>query len=89
MQDHGFEVRHEENLREHYAMTLRDWCANLERTGTRPSPRSGQQRARVWRLYMAASRFGFDRPDDRAAPGPGRASLPDDARSGLPLRPWW
>jgi cyclopropane-fatty-acyl-phospholipid synthase len=31
MQDAGFEVRHAENLREHYAMTLRDWCANLEK----------------------------------------------------------
>ena len=30
MQDNGFEVRHEENLREHYAMTLRDWCTNLD-----------------------------------------------------------
>ena len=30
MEDTGFEVRHEENLREHYAMTLRDWCANLD-----------------------------------------------------------
>ena len=29
MQDHGFEVRHEENLREHYAKTLAGWCANL------------------------------------------------------------
>ena len=30
MQDVGFDVRHSENLREHYALTLRDWCANLE-----------------------------------------------------------
>ena len=28
-QDVGLEVVHEENLRHHYAMTLRDWCANL------------------------------------------------------------
>ena len=42
MHDHGLEVRHEENLREHYAMTLRDWCRNLERqAGTRRSPRWG------------------------------------------------
>ena len=31
MNDAGFEIRHEENLREHYALTLRDWGANLER----------------------------------------------------------
>jgi cyclopropane-fatty-acyl-phospholipid synthase len=29
MHDAGFEVRHEENLREHYAKTLAAWCANL------------------------------------------------------------
>ncbi|MEO7235440.1 MAG: class I SAM-dependent methyltransferase, partial [Lapillicoccus sp.] len=29
MEDEGFEVRHQENLREHYAMTTRDWCRNL------------------------------------------------------------
>ena len=28
-QDVGLEVVHEENLRHHYAMTLRDWCRNL------------------------------------------------------------
>jgi len=26
---HGFEVRHLESLREHYALTLRHWVANL------------------------------------------------------------
>ena len=30
MHDTGFEVRHEENLREHYAMTLAGWCDNLD-----------------------------------------------------------
>src|SRR5262249_49757765 len=30
MHDAGFEVRHEENLREHYARTLAGWCANLD-----------------------------------------------------------
>ena len=29
MQDNGLEVRHEENLREHYAKTLHGWCDNL------------------------------------------------------------
>ncbi|WP_172407907.1 class I SAM-dependent methyltransferase, partial [Microbacterium sp. AISO3] len=28
-QDAGLEVHHEENLRAHYAMTLREWCRNL------------------------------------------------------------
>src|SRR5262249_26361262 len=30
MHDAGFEVRHEENLREHYAKTLAAWCRNLD-----------------------------------------------------------
>ena len=30
MQQDGFEVRHVESLREHYALTLRAWVANLE-----------------------------------------------------------
>ena len=30
-QDVGLEVVHEENLRQHYALTLRDWCAQPRR----------------------------------------------------------
>ena len=30
IQNLGLEVRHEENLREHYALTLKGWCENLE-----------------------------------------------------------
>jgi cyclopropane-fatty-acyl-phospholipid synthase len=56
----GFEVRHEENLREHYATTLRDWGANLEQRWDDAVAEVGLRKARVWRLYMAASRAGFD-----------------------------
>jgi hypothetical protein len=61
MQDAGLEVQHEENLREHYAKTLHGWCRNLVDTGTSASPRSGEGTARVWGLYMAGSRLGFER----------------------------
>ncbi len=61
MQNTGFEVRHEENLREHYAMTLREWCANLDAHWDDAVAEVGEGKARVWRLYLAASRFGFDR----------------------------
>ncbi|WP_031466995.1 SAM-dependent methyltransferase [Sciscionella sediminilitoris] len=57
----GFEIRHSENLREHYALTLRDWCANLEENWQAAVAEVGIATARVWRLYMAASRMGFDR----------------------------
>ena len=33
MQDTGFEVHHEENLREHYALTTAAWAANLDADG--------------------------------------------------------
>lgn len=56
----GFEVRDVESLREHYALTLRQWVANLEQDWDRAVQLVGEGRARVWRLYMAASAVGFD-----------------------------
>ena len=61
MNDTGFEVRHEENLREHYALTLAGWCANLDAHWDEAVAEVGEGTARVWRLYMAGSRLGFDR----------------------------
>jgi cyclopropane-fatty-acyl-phospholipid synthase len=88
MQRAGFEVRHEESLREHYARTLRHWVANLEQHWDEAVAEVGAARARVWRLYMAGSAAGFEA--DRlqvhqvlgVVPGPGGAS-------GFPLRPDW
>ena len=59
--DSGFEVRHAENLREHYAMTLAGWCANLDEHWDEAVAEVGEGTARVWRLYMAGSRLGFER----------------------------
>jgi cyclopropane-fatty-acyl-phospholipid synthase len=60
MEDAGFEVRDVESLREHYALTLRDWIANLEAQWDRAVELVGPGRARIWRLYMAASAVGFE-----------------------------
>lgn len=60
-QSHGLEVRHLESLREHYALTLRHWVANLERHWGDAVAEVGEARARVWRLYMAASAVAFER----------------------------
>src|SRR5439155_7710984 len=60
MQNSGFEVRHEENLREHYAKTLHAWCDNLDANWDACVADAGEPVARVWRLYMAGSRLGFD-----------------------------
>jgi cyclopropane-fatty-acyl-phospholipid synthase len=88
MHDNGFEVRHSENLREHYAMTLAAWCANLDRHWDEAVAEVGQGTARVWRLYMAGSRLGFDRNDIELHQVLG-VKLPADAGSGMPLRPDW
>ena len=56
----GFEVRDVENLREHYARTLRAWVANLERHRDVAIEQGGEAAYRVWRLYMAASAVSFE-----------------------------
>ncbi|MEV6018872.1 MULTISPECIES: cyclopropane-fatty-acyl-phospholipid synthase family protein [unclassified Streptomyces] len=56
----GFEVRDVEALREHYGLTLRRWVANLEAGWSRAVRLTGAGRARVWRLYMAASAVAFE-----------------------------
>ena len=60
MERAGFEVRDVEALREHYARTLRAWLANLEAHWGRAVALAGEGRARVWRLYLAASAVGFE-----------------------------
>lgn len=89
IQDVGLEVVHEENLRNHYAMTLRDWNRNLVEHWDEAVAEVGLATAKVWGLYMAGSRVGFEQNsiqlhqvlavklDERGRDG------------GLPLRPWW
>lgn len=87
MHDHGFEVRHEENLREHYAATLAGWCANLDEHWQEAVREVGLERARVWRLYMAASRLGFELNNIQLHQVLGVKLDGADAR--MPLRPDW
>ena len=88
MHDTGFEVRHEENLREHYARTLAAWCANLDAHWSEAVREVGQGTARVWRLYMAGSRLGFDRNHIQLHQVLS-VRLAADGTSGMPLRPDW
>jgi cyclopropane-fatty-acyl-phospholipid synthase len=60
MEAAGFEVRDVESLREHYALTLRRWVANLEAGWDEIVRLVGERRARIWRLYMAGSAVGFE-----------------------------
>lgn len=57
----GFEVRDVESLREHYALTLREWVRNLERGWDEAARLTSPARARIWRLYMAGSALAFER----------------------------
>lgn len=88
-QDAGLEVLHEENLRPHYAMTLRDWCANLVAHWDEAVAEIGLPSAKVWGLYMAGSRLAFETGGIQLhqvlAVRPGTDSDVGD----LPLRPWW
>ncbi len=88
MHDTGFEVRHEENLREHYAKTLAAWSHNLDAHWHEAVKEVGQGTARVWRLYMAGSRLGFDRNHIELHQVLG-VRLHADGTSGMPLRPDW
>jgi cyclopropane-fatty-acyl-phospholipid synthase len=88
MHDTGFEVRHEENLREHYARTLAGWCANLDAHWNEAVAEVGPGTARVWRLYMAGSRLAFDRNHIELHQVLG-VRLAPDGTSGMPLRPDW
>ncbi|MFE5958111.1 class I SAM-dependent methyltransferase [Streptomyces rubiginosohelvolus] len=60
LEDAGFEVRDVEALREHYALTLRAWVTNLENRWPEATRLTTPGRARVWRLYMAASALAFE-----------------------------
>ncbi|MEU4033122.1 class I SAM-dependent methyltransferase [Streptomyces collinus] len=81
----GFEVRDVESLREHYARTLRRWVTNLEDDWGRAVRLTSPGRARVWRLYMAASALAFER--NRIGVNQVLAiRTPDPGTSGLPLR---
>ena len=55
----GFEVRDVENLREHYARTLRAWTSNLRRNRDAAVTAAGEAAFRTWLLYMAGSAQGF------------------------------
>jgi cyclopropane-fatty-acyl-phospholipid synthase len=88
MHDQGFEVRHEENLREHYAMTLTAWSRNLDENWDASVDEIGLAKARTWRLYLVGSRIGFERNDIQLHQVLG-VKLKAGAVSGMPLRPDW
>ncbi len=55
----GFEVRDVENLREHYARTLRAWYSNLENRRDEIIAATDERTYRIWKIYMAGSASNF------------------------------
>jgi cyclopropane-fatty-acyl-phospholipid synthase len=88
IQDVGLEVRHEENLREHYALTLAGWCQNLVDNWDACVAEAGEGTARVWGLYMAGSRLGFERNVVQLHQVLA-VKLGPKGQADVPLRPWW
>ncbi|MDF0532061.1 class I SAM-dependent methyltransferase [Tsukamurella sp. 8F] len=85
----GMEVLHEENLRPHYAKTLAQWNKNLVANWDEAVNEVGLGTARVWGLYMAGSRLGFDRNVVQLHQVLGVKLDEQGGNGGLPLRPWW
>ena len=61
MASQGLECVDAEALREHYAKTLWHWVDNLESHADEARREVGEERFRVWRIYMAGSAHAFDR----------------------------
>ncbi|MCW2853868.1 MAG: methyltransferase protein [Nocardioides sp.] len=87
-QDAGLEVMHSENLRMHYAMTLRDWNRNLVDNWDACVEEVGIGTARVWGLYIASSRLGFEWNEIQLHQVLG-VRVADGGSNGFPLRPTW
>lgn len=59
----GFEVRDVENLREHYALTLRHWVSAIRQNQDALLRIVPEMTYRIWLLYMAGSAVAFDSGD--------------------------
>lgn len=84
LQGASFEVRDLENLREHYALTLRRWVANIEAHRDEAVALTSEGRYRVWRLYIAGSAHTFEHGGIQVHQI--LAVRSDGGVSGLPLR---
>jgi cyclopropane-fatty-acyl-phospholipid synthase len=60
MEQANFEIHDVENLRIHYAMTLREWVKRLEANHDAALNYVSEDAYRVWRFYMAACAMEFE-----------------------------
>lgn len=56
----GLECLDAENLRPHYGKTLWHWVTRLEKHADEARHLIGEQKYRIWRIYMAGSAYAFD-----------------------------
>ena len=98
LEPRAFSVLDVENLRLHYARTLRHWLERFEDTAGRAAEMFGDRFVRAWRLYLAGSAAAFSagslqlfqvvftRGGDNAIPwtrgGPGAFVTPPAGRYG-------
>jgi cyclopropane-fatty-acyl-phospholipid synthase len=59
LEPHAFCVLDVENLRPHYAMTLRHWLQRFDRASPRVQEMFDESFVRAWRLYLAGSLTAF------------------------------
>ncbi len=60
MEDSGFEIHDVEGMRQHYALTLREWVRRLELYHELALHHVSEPVYRIWRLYMTASALQFE-----------------------------
>lgn len=60
MERAGLEVDHVEGFRADYVETLRQWARRLDARLDDAVRLAGAERVRIWRLYLRASRHGFE-----------------------------
>lgn len=79
----GFELRDVENLREHYALTLRNWVQRLEEHHDEAIRLVGEAVYRTWRLYMSFSVNSFE--TGQVNVNQSLLAKPSDGKAGLPM----
>jgi cyclopropane-fatty-acyl-phospholipid synthase len=60
MEDERFEIHDVENLRPHYALTLREWVSRLEHNHEQALRYVPESVVRIWRFYMASCAVQFE-----------------------------
>lgn len=59
MSSAGLEAMDVENLRRHYALTMRHWAERFESVSEKLRTLAGEKRWRIWRMYLAGCAYGF------------------------------